>query len=495
MIRVVLLCLALALPAAAAELPDPGAVIDRAMKLSAEDDMDGAYEALAEGLQAARNAGELAPDWGIVFAIMTDMVRNFRENPAYALMLAEEGLAVVAPNAGEAQDVIAILNVSRSYALADLGRTDEAAAIGRLAEPQLRANMGDQVADDYLAEIAAWEGGAATAENGVSPMVLAGRSRDEASAALDDSDYARALTLAAQAVLPPETGLARDAVLLNNADAMRLTGRALYAMGRKDEALDALLQAAAFALGSDWHEQDQPAFQVSITGSEAEMTDLLIWLSRILMESGAEDSLYLSLARRMADMADTVTPTGPTTFTTAYIRSSLAQSEGRTDAALAELRALAARARAAGMEDYALLSEFYVQTQSAAAAETGTGIDADGLIAAGAAAIAHARANPASIIDPGFVAGETASFLVMTDRSDAALDFARQGFQARLDWLAVSGSAGLGEEAFRQNTRKLAETLLQAASAKDGQRPGAICPKVDGVGCVIIVETAANSPG
>ncbi|QLQ20289.1 MAG: hypothetical protein HZT43_19360 [Exiguobacterium profundum] len=98
MIRVVLLCLALALPAAAAELPDPGAVIDRAMKLSAEDDMDGAYEALAEGLQAARNAGELAPDWGIVFAIMTDMVRNFRENPAYALMLAEEGLAVVAPN-------------------------------------------------------------------------------------------------------------------------------------------------------------------------------------------------------------------------------------------------------------------------------------------------------------------------------------------------------------------------------------------------------------
>ena len=497
MIRAALLfmLLALAPPAVAADLPDPGAVIDKAMKASAADDMEGAYEALAEGLQAARTAGNLSPDWGIVFAMMTDAVRNMRENPAYALMLAEEGLAVVAPNAAEAQDVIAILNVSRSYALADLGRTDEAAAIGRLAEPQLRANLGDKIADDYLVEIAAWEEGSATAENGVSPMGLAGRSRSQAGDALDVSDYARALTLAAQAVLPLDTGLPQDEVILNNADAMRLTGRALYALGRKDEALDALLQGAGLVLGPDWLDRDPLTFAVPVAGAEDDLTDLLIWLSRTLMDTAEGDPAYLHQARRVADLADRLTPGGPTTFTTAYIRATLDMAEGKPDAARAEMQAMAVKARAEGLQDYALLSEFYVQTQAAAAAETADGIDADALIAAASAAIAFARANPASIIDAGFVAGETARFLAMTDHSAAALDFARQGFQARVDWLAASGSAGLGEEAYRRNTRALAEALLQAASRMDGARPGAICSDVAGVGCVIIVESPANSPG
>lgn len=495
MMRGLVLWLLMALPAMAAELPDPNDVVDRALELGQADDMEGAYEVLAEGLQAARNAGDLPPDWGIVFALMTDMVRNFRENPAYALMLAEEGLAVVAPNAGQAQDIIGILNTSRSYALADLGRLDEAVQVGRLTEPQLRANLGDKVADDYLAEIAAWEAGATTKESGVSPMALAGRSRVEALAALDEGDYARALTLAAQAMLPEGTQLPLDEVRLNNADAMRLTGRALYGMGRKDEALDALLLGAAFALGSEWFDQDVPAWQVKVEGSEEQLTDLMIWLSRALMEFGDQGTLFLTLARRTADMADSVSPKGPTTFTTAYIRSSLAMAEGDTEGALSELRAMAGRARAEGLEDYALLSEFYVQTQSAAAAATGEEINTAALIAAAEAALAFAQANPASVIAPGFVAEETAAFLAMTGETDQTLDFARRAFRARVDWLTASGSGGLGDDAYRRNTRQLAQTLLQAASRKDGTRPGAICPEVAGVGCVIIVENGPDSPG
>lgn len=495
MIRALFLWLLLSLPAMAAELPDPGDVVDRALELGQKDDMEGAYEVLAEGLQAARNAGDLAPEWGIVFALMTDMVRNFRENPAYALMLAEEGLAVVAPNAGEAQDIIGILNTSRSYALADLGRLDEAVQVGRLTEPQLRANLGDKIADDYLAEIAAWEAGATTKESGVSPMALAGRSRTEALAAIEGGDYARALTLAAQAMLPEDTRLPLDEVRLSNADAMRLTGRALHGMGRKDEALDALLLGAAFALGSEWFDEEVPVWQVKVEGSEDQLTDLMIWLSRTLMEFGESDTLFLTLARRTADMADDLTPQGPTTFTTAYIRSSLAMTEGDSERALAELRTMAGRARAEGLEDYALLSEFYVQTQSAAAAATVEKIDTAALIVAAEAALAHAQANPASVIAPSFIAEETATFLAMTDEVDSTLDFARRAFRERADWLAASGSGGLGDDAYRRNTRQLAQTLLQAASRKDGTRPWAVCTGEAGVGCVIIVETAANSPG
>jgi tetratricopeptide (TPR) repeat protein len=495
MIRGLVLWLVLALPVAATELPDPNEILDRAVSLSAEDDFDGAYEVLAQGLQAARNAGDLSPDWGIVFAVMADTVRNVRENPAYALMLAEEGLAVVAPNAADAQDVIAILNTSRSYALADMGRMEEAAAVGRMAEPLLRAGMGDQVADDYLREIASWEAGATTKESGVSPMALAERSRKDAAAALDDGDYARALTLAAQAMLPVNSGLPQGEVFLSNADAMRMTGRALYGMGRKEEALDALLQAASLAFEPGWDELEVPVFFVKVEGAEEQLTDLMIWLARTLMDVGGDDQDYLLLAGRMADMAGRMTPTGPSSFTTAYLRSSLATRLGKPERAVAELTAMAAKARAEGMEDYALLSEFYVQTLTDANVGAVEEMDTDALIAAATAAIDHARANPASIIDPGFVAGETAGFLILTGRTDAALKFARQAFQARVDWLAASGSAGLGEDAYRRNTRSLAETLLQAASRKDGTQPGAVCSDVEGVGCVIIVETPANSPG
>lgn len=493
MIRALFFWMALASPLVAQDLSDPNVLVEETLRLGTADDMDGAYDLLARGLQAARTADALSPDWGIVFAMMVDMVRNWRENPAYALMLADEGLAVVAPNAAEAQDVIGILNVSRSYALADLGRLDEAVQVGRLAEPQLRRDFGDQIADDYLAEIATWEQGTTSKENGVSPMVMAERSRKDAEAALDQSDYPRALTLAAQAMLPQDSGLPAAEVLLSNADAMRLTGRALYGMGKRDQALDAFLVAGSLALGPDWYVQADPTWQVDVSAATEQMTDLMVWLARTLMDAAGGDAEYLALARRSADLADQLTPRGATRFTTAYMRSSLALAEGNPERARDELLAAAALARSEGQEDYALLAEFYVQTTAAAEAPTGDAIDTGALVAAADAAIDHARVNPGAIIDPGFVAGETAAFLVMTDRSDAALEFARQAFAARMAGLAASGGTGLGDEAWRQNTRSLAQTLLQAASRRDGEAPGANCPDVAGVGCVIIVENHGNA--
>ena len=52
--------------------------------------------------------------------------------------------------AAENPDLSALLQVSRVYALADLGRYEEAALAARMAEPLFRSTMGDELADDLL---------------------------------------------------------------------------------------------------------------------------------------------------------------------------------------------------------------------------------------------------------------------------------------------------------------------------------------------------------
>lgn len=492
MIRVLALCLLLAAPASAQGLPDPNELVDQALQLAGQDDMDGAYQVLAAGVEQARRETGLSPDWGLVFAILADTVRNHRENPGYALRLTEEGLAIVRPAADQVPDIVNILSVSQSYALADLGRMDEAVAVAEAAEPALRAGLGDKVADDYLTEVAAWKAGRITETTGVSPMKLSERSRTEAEAALDDGDYARVLTLASQAVLPQDTGLPDGEVARNNADALRLAGRALFGLDRKSEALDALLQGSAWVMDTGWTDGGEPEWLIPRDGPDAMLADLFIWLAKTSMEYGPEDAGYRDLARQAIRVARSVVPPGDTAFTVGYLAMTLDMLEDRPDNAEAGLRQIAAEARAAGAEDFALLSEFYIQTVRAFRAETLEDLDSAALVAAAEAGLAEAAANPGSVIDPLFLHSETAAYLVLDQQSDLALAHARAALALRQQRMDAAGGDGLGGDAFRRNTRTLAETLMEAALQVDSRRPGARCAAEAGIGCGIIVETSAN---
>ena len=90
------------------------------------------YAMLGDALRQARRDGRLTRDWAIIYAMLTDGARNTLQNPSYALQLADEGLALIAGDP-EQRDYRAILRVTRAYALADLGRLDDAVRAARLA--------------------------------------------------------------------------------------------------------------------------------------------------------------------------------------------------------------------------------------------------------------------------------------------------------------------------------------------------------------------------
>ena len=79
-------------------LGDPLVVLDESFALWKGGDMAG-YEAyIGAALRRAREEDALPPEWAFLFGTYSDYVRNEHRNSPYALRLAEEGLAYLAPN-------------------------------------------------------------------------------------------------------------------------------------------------------------------------------------------------------------------------------------------------------------------------------------------------------------------------------------------------------------------------------------------------------------
>ena len=95
-----------------------------------------------------------------------------------------------------------MLEVARAYALADLGRFDDAVAAATLALPMLRAAFGDGTADDLAGNVAEWQAGRMSILN-ESALDLARKAIARAETAVDASDQAKVLAEASRAILPP----------------------------------------------------------------------------------------------------------------------------------------------------------------------------------------------------------------------------------------------------------------------------------------------------
>ena len=173
--RALLLCLVLALPAQAQAQTrigadgnvtlDVGAVAEEVVRLFDDGGADASFRYLDATMRDARGKGWLTADAGVLFAMYADALRNIRLNSAYALRIADEGLALIRSGTPKDPRDALMLEATRAYALADLGRFDEAVAAATLALPMLREAFGAQAGDDLAGYITEWQAGRMTSFN------------------------------------------------------------------------------------------------------------------------------------------------------------------------------------------------------------------------------------------------------------------------------------------------------------------------------------------
>ncbi|MFN4159092.1 MAG: hypothetical protein ACK4GO_11895 [Gemmobacter sp.] len=470
--RAALLALTLACGApAAAQTPDPYALIDGLGAYLEQDDIEGAWRHIDRGIREARRTTLLTPDWAIAFAILADSIRNTGENPAYALRIAEEGLDLARQGGPAFADEAAMLEVSRAYALADLGRFAEAVEAATLSLPSLRARFGDAAADDLGGYVQDWARGDLTAFN-TSALTLARRALDVADAALERRDYMAALTAAARADLPPDAGFAPADTAFLMAEARALAGRALFLMGRIPEARATLDEGAARVLAPGWQVGGDPVWRYPLPdASRARMTELFYWRARAALSEG--DAATATSALTLAEM---VNRAADWRITLLLPRVQLAQAAGDAAAADALLDQARAQAEARGEADHAALMTFYRATNQAAMAATWDAVDLPRLRDATARALA--AATPGGVIDTTFLRTEAAEYLLLAGAAEGALDLVQ----------GIAPEAGpTPGDLTRAARRRSAEILIAAAHALASRDPAAICPDVPGMGCALVL--------
>lgn len=481
-----LLCLSLAFALLVAQptwaqkdpLPEATVVLDEAFAKWKADDIAGYREYMATALRRARQEDTLGPDWAFIFGTYSDFVRNEDKNSPLALRLAEEGLAYLAPYSAENADLSALLQISRVYALADLGRFEEAVSAARMAEPLFRSSMGDEMADDLLESVKAWDKRETTIFNNA-PAELAREELKKAEAALDRGEYAVAMTIAARATLPEGSGLDAAEVARVNASAAAKTGRALYWLGRKEEAFSILHRAAVWIAHDDWVDHPDAPLRVDPKTEAPAVTELFFWLARSAMDT---DNLWivlpaLHIAERLDDGNLGLLPI-------AYARATLYNGLSDSKAAEAEFERAVALAEAGGDIEEILMSRYYLALRRYS--QTGGDAEAETLISLTRQMAKDGTGS--SYYDPVHVQSETAHALLESAYSTEALEFARAALAGKLSRLSASTDTKLGIDGQRGQTRLLVETLLQTAHLQDSKSKEADCsrPEDQGFGCVII---------
>ncbi|WP_226779246.1 hypothetical protein [Oceaniglobus trochenteri] len=422
-------------------------------------DSEAPFVVLNRAIRTARAEGRLTPDWSIFFAMAADFIRNDRGNPAFALALTEEGLALIAGDPSQ-DDFAAALRVSGAYALADLGRMDEAVARARLALPLFRDTFGEDAAEELEGYVALWAEGQLSAFN-TSALELARDALERARSQADEGAHGMAISLAGAALLPPGGNLDAGTLRAVNAEAEVIIADSLRALGRTQDAANAYLRAishlaqAPWQPGADavwWPEADEP-----------EGADLLAnafhRLAGLAISAGASDLAIAALEQSQPFSRST-----DAQITGMLYQAVLAGRDGDTDRALAIIAQSRARALDEGETATVIMADFYAaQVSLFAALLKDSHADPSALIAAGEAALAHGQAT--GNLDETAILGDMARHLSRTDDTRAALDYARRSLIRRRALLAggAGQDSGFGRQEARRAQRGALETFLRTA--------------------------------
>lgn len=436
------------------------------------------YRHLSASIRTARTLGGQDPDFAIFYAMLTDHVRNVELNPLYALKLAEEGLALVTGRPNHL-DFATVLQVSRSYALADLGRLEEAATQAFLILPTYETVIGSELAGDYRLDAEKWAAGLLSPLN-TAATELARKTLDQVQERLEAESYAQALTLAGTALLPMNSGLPESDLRGLNAEAEFLTARALEALGRYDDAANAYLRALGYMTATSWDFQSPLEWAQGAAPADPNLRavtfDVLMGIATAAGRLRRFD-LEFAAVEQAIPFAD-----NPFDRFTATLRQArIASLSDRKD----EVLPLLTKARDIALADNdapsAHLAQFYLAQVEMQFADPQTRAAlAPNLIAATEAAERAFRA--AHHTDLGFLYQAATDTLIGTDgQSGAAVTYARRAMQSKQAELARRSDSGFGQTAARQATRGDVDRFLDAAyfAGAEGLDPDLTAPECE----------------
>lgn len=449
-------------------------------------DPDRIYQYLTQTVRTSRALGRNEPDFAIFYAMLADHLRNVELNPVYALQVAEEGLELIAGDPAQS-DFATILQVTRSYALADLGRLDEAYRQAQLILPTYGALFNQDTVADYARDAENWGQGQLSDFN-TAATDLARDTLDRAYEHFETGGYGRVLTLASTALLPMGTGLAEADVRAINAEAEILMAQALGFLGRHGQAGNAWLRALGYLTQTPWMLDAEPDWWGA--GPEDDQNRSVVF---DIFEGLAGTAALMGLAdieRAALREASNFATSPRDKYSVLVRRARLAMSNKNVDEGLALLHQSRDVAVAAGQDLDLRVADFYIALVEARQVEADTGVlPSEGIVAATEAALAAYRAN--RIDEEDFLYHNAAQMLIRSDDIATTLDYARQALAVRRARLEARNDTGFGQVQARRDARAVVELFLYAAhtGASEGLDPALAAPNCEDprgfIGCTV----------
>jgi tetratricopeptide (TPR) repeat protein len=345
---------------AAAEPLDPFAIVDDAMAAyQLRQDYADTRAVLSKGLRDAGEQGALSPGFAVVYAIYSDTAR-FEGNASFALHLADEGLRLARTQEEVDREFENMLLVSRAYALAELGRYQEAVDSARIPAVWMGERFGADSRSDLESEISNWaaRGSSSGASELPDAVQLALDLLQQAEKRANEGDTTAAHGLASRAMLPGSTAIDEMSLGFVNGWSHAVSGYAFRLEGRPDAALRAFKRAAAEIAGGDWIDaggKGLPEDFVAEPGGRSLAWDIFsnIGAMAVMLNDVELASAALGLAERFAS-------TPERRFTILVQRSAVLLAQNDFVAAEAEMRRSADDAARNGDAANAALAELYI---------------------------------------------------------------------------------------------------------------------------------------
>lgn len=415
----------------------------------------------SSALRDAAHDGRLDADFGIVYAMYSDLTR-FDGNPAFALQLADEGLALLVNAPQPDDDMKNSLLVSRAYALAELGRYQEAIDSVTITAVWMGERFGEKNRADLEAMAKEWAAAAANSggANLPSAVQLSVDLLNKAQEAYNRQDTQAAIMLASRGLLPEGTNLEKASVAFQNARAQMILGVAYAFEGRGGLAMTALRRAADLLAGEPWDGGSKARMLPAIRDDRDTWNVPWSVFSQIAGLASATGQMDLAIAA--LDTAEDFAISPDNRFLLLSYRAGLAL--GRKDFAGAQktFAGAEAQALASGDADNAALSRFY---SAMARLQAGDG-DPAGPEGEAALKAAAAYADlPDAALQHAEYALTTAVRMVVdkTGSTAAAMPYARRAFAVFRQRQQAYANYDAAQESGRRASRRFLEIFIGGA--------------------------------
>jgi tetratricopeptide (TPR) repeat protein len=416
----------------------------------------------SQALREAAHDGKLDQGFAIVYAMYSDLTR-YDGNPAFALQLADEGIALVQSAPQPDEQMKNALMVSRAYALADLGQYQQAVDAVAITAIWMGERFGEKSRTDLEAMARGWAEQAAAAGLSValpSAVQLAVDLAAKAEEAFNAQDTQTAITLASRAMLPEGTGLSKPEMDYHNARTQMIVGAAYSFEGRHQPALVALRRAADLLSVGAWDGKAKAELRPEVRNSSA--TDAVAWSTFSFLASAAGDAGDWPLAQAALDTAAEFATTPERRFSLLSQQAGAAFASKDYGKAEATFRRGEVDALAAGDATNAALARLYIAVARLAGSDGKPEGTADDELLQAAAAGADAVGEDLQMAEYML----TTAVRMVADKTGAytdAMPAARRAFEVFKQRQKQIAGYEAAQESSRRERRRFLEIFIAGA--------------------------------